>query len=68
MISGPTSDNKGTKAMKITSVPIKRMETETTIGIERVDVSIERREALRITGEMSIPTLTEITHHGVMDL
>ena len=37
-------------------------------GIERVGVSIERREDLRTTGEMSMPMLTEVMHCGVLGL
>lgn len=51
-ISGPMPANREIQAMKTTSVRIKRMETGTMTGIERVDVIIERKEYLRTTREM----------------
>lgn len=66
--SGPMSDNKEIQAMTITSVPTRRMEIGNMTGTESVGVSIDRREDLRITGEMLTRMLTEVMHRGVLDL
>ena len=65
--SGPTPDNREISPMMITSVRIKRTEIGTMIEIERVDVSIELREDLKIIGEILMPILMEVMYLGVMD-
>ena len=65
--SGPMPANKEINPMTITSVRIKRTAIGTMIEIERVDVSIESREYLKIIGEIPMPMLTEAMYLGVMD-
>ncbi len=67
VISGPMPDNREIQAMTTTNVRIIRMEIGSMTGIERVRVSIERREGSRATGE-TMPMLTEVMHRDVLGL
>ena len=67
VIFGPMSDNREIQAMTTTSVRIIRMEIGSMTGIERVRVSIERREGSRATGATML-MLTQVMHRDVLDL
>ena len=66
-IFGPMLDNREMRAMKITSVRIRRMGIGSMIKIERRGVNIEHREGLRTTGERPMPILMAVMHPGVPD-